>query len=284
MKSFFKKKSIVAIGICLALVATFSAGAFAATNLEKIQAYKNHGISFKVDGKSWTPTSDDGKPLTAITFEDRTYVPLRAGFETAGFNVKWDDANQQVILTSPGNEIPVGNTGETPTPTPTPTPVSTPTEKVVLKVDTYTNLFNTSLASSGLDSKFAIDATKITKDSPTPDSTNYMFNYSDPASPADFYIMMAGTHTTTGEIANLSFTIHDASANVKQLAVNILTAYVQDATLGKKLYDSAGLSKIIDAAIASGSQAPTTFTDSGYIIRYIYYGQGQNHVVAISKQ
>ena len=67
-------KKSVATMMVLGMTLTGAAGVYAGTQLEKISAYLNHGISFNVDGTAYTPTDGNGKNLlqsritTRLTF------------------------------------------------------------------------------------------------------------------------------------------------------------------------------------------------------------------------
>lgn len=106
-----KKKKSVLILSTLALLLTFSAGASAASTLERIQANLNHGITFLLNGSKWQPTDSNGKKVTAISYQGTTYVPLRAVSEATGAEVEWDGTKQQISLStkpalSKGQKVP----------------------------------------------------------------------------------------------------------------------------------------------------------------------------------
>lgn len=96
MKKNMKKS--VATMMVLGMSLTGAAGVFAGTQLEKISAYLNHGISFNVDGAAYTPTDGNGKTLAPITYNNSTYLPVRALADALHVPVTYDGANKQVMI------------------------------------------------------------------------------------------------------------------------------------------------------------------------------------------
>lgn len=96
------KKKTAIVGSSLALLLTFSAGASAASTLERIQANLNHGISFLLNGQAWTPKDANGAKATPISYKGTTYVPLRAVAEATGAEVKYDPATQKIAINASG--------------------------------------------------------------------------------------------------------------------------------------------------------------------------------------
>jgi hypothetical protein len=95
-----KKKKLI---VSAAMVFSFVLGAAsinAASNLEKIQANLNHGISFILNGKAWTPKDGNGADVAPISYKGTTYVPLRAVAEATGADVKWDGKTQKITISS----------------------------------------------------------------------------------------------------------------------------------------------------------------------------------------
>lgn len=92
-------KSIVAVAV-LGMTLTGAAGVYAGANLEKISAYLNHSIGIKVDGVVY----NTGKKLTPITYQNTTYLPVRAIADVLDVHVQYDAKNNQVLIGSnPGN-------------------------------------------------------------------------------------------------------------------------------------------------------------------------------------
>ncbi|WKL03883.1 hypothetical protein Q0F98_11275 [Paenibacillus amylolyticus] len=69
---------------------TGATGVFAGTQLEKISAYLNHGISFNVDGAAYSPTDSNGNKLAPITYNNSTYLPVRALADALHVPVSYD--------------------------------------------------------------------------------------------------------------------------------------------------------------------------------------------------
>jgi hypothetical protein len=91
------KKSAAAMMV-LGMTLTGAAGVFAGTQLEKISAYLNHGISFNVDGAAYTPTDGNGNKLAPITYNNSTYLPVRAIADALHVPVSYDGKKGQVTI------------------------------------------------------------------------------------------------------------------------------------------------------------------------------------------
>lgn len=98
-----KKSVLICSALVLTLVLSYSAGASAASTLQKIQANLNHGISFLLNGEAWTPKDANGKKAAPISYQGTTYVPLRAVAEATGAEIKFDGAKGQISI-STGSE------------------------------------------------------------------------------------------------------------------------------------------------------------------------------------
>ncbi|WP_435921947.1 stalk domain-containing protein [Paenibacillus sp. DYY-L-2] len=100
-----KMKKTFMIGTAAVLLLTFSAGASAASTLQRIQANLNHGISFLLNGEAWTPKDANGGTAVPISYKGTTYVPLRAVAEATGADIEWNAAKQQIsISAAAGND------------------------------------------------------------------------------------------------------------------------------------------------------------------------------------
>ncbi|BFH62661.1 stalk domain-containing protein [Paenibacillus azoreducens] len=103
------KKTLLSV-IVLGMTISGAAGVYAGSKLEKINAYLNHGIIFKVNGTVQSLTDSNGKKLVPITYQNTTYLPVRAISNMAGINVEFDAASQQIRLDTKqaGDSQPVG--------------------------------------------------------------------------------------------------------------------------------------------------------------------------------
>jgi hypothetical protein len=75
-----------------------SAGVYAGANLQEITAYLNHSIKIKVDGKPVELKDEDGKPVIPITYDNKTYLPVRAVSDSLKVAVDWDNETSTVLL------------------------------------------------------------------------------------------------------------------------------------------------------------------------------------------
>lgn len=91
------KKTILSL-IVVGMTLSGAAGVYAGSKLEKISAYLNHGITFKVNGAVQSLTDSNGKKLVPITYQNTTYLPVRVISNMAGINVQFDAASQQIRL------------------------------------------------------------------------------------------------------------------------------------------------------------------------------------------
>lgn len=98
------KKSIIAMAV-LGMTVTGAAGVYAGTQLQKITAYLNHQIGIQVDGKAYSLADQQGRKLTPITYNNTTYLPVRAIADALNVPVSYDAQKHLVQIGS-------GNSGE----------------------------------------------------------------------------------------------------------------------------------------------------------------------------
>lgn len=91
------KKTLLSL-IVVGMTLSGAAGVYAGSKLEKISAYLNHGITFKVNGAVQSLTDSNGKKLVPITYQNTTYLPVRVISNMAGINVQFDADSQQIHL------------------------------------------------------------------------------------------------------------------------------------------------------------------------------------------
>ncbi len=79
------------IGLMVIVFALGSAtGVQAVNNMEKIEAYLDHGIRLVLYGEEFIPKDVDGKEVIPINYQGSTYLPIRGVAEAIGLPVKWD--------------------------------------------------------------------------------------------------------------------------------------------------------------------------------------------------
>src|SRR5690606_11313537 len=79
--------------IALLMVSCFTAGAYAASNVEKIEAFLRHDFRVFLDGKE----ADVGPVLV---YGGRSYLPLAKTAELLGVDVKWQESNKGIYVNS----------------------------------------------------------------------------------------------------------------------------------------------------------------------------------------
>lgn len=89
-------KKIKTIALASALMASFAIGVSASSEIKDITAQINYAIKMKVDNVEWNPSESDGSAIRPITYNGRTYLPVRALCDKLGVAVDWD-ADQQLI-------------------------------------------------------------------------------------------------------------------------------------------------------------------------------------------
>lgn len=91
------KKALLSL-IVVGMILSGAVGVYAGSKLEKISAYLNHGITFKVNGAVQSLTDSNSKELVPITYQNTTYLPVRVISNMAGIDVQFDAASQQIRL------------------------------------------------------------------------------------------------------------------------------------------------------------------------------------------
>lgn len=126
MKKRFK--TIIATALILA-----TAGAIAtASGLVEIPVWVNNSIAIKVQNKNFKAKEEDGTVLAPLTYNDRTYLPVRAISEALGAYVDYEADTQTVIIaTATPKPTPTPKPTAAPKPTPTPLPTAMPEKDAV---------------------------------------------------------------------------------------------------------------------------------------------------------
>ncbi|WP_052088159.1 hypothetical protein [Paenibacillus wynnii] len=136
------KKIVLSIATIAVVASAFSAGVMAKATLEKIQAFKDNGVSFKVNGKAWVPQDAKGKKISPIRYNDTLFVPVAAIGKATGFSYKYDNKTQTVELSGPTSG---GSSTASATPTPSPKVTPAPVEYAnpsMLTVDMFIENYN----------------------------------------------------------------------------------------------------------------------------------------------
>jgi hypothetical protein len=103
-----KTKSVKIVLIVVAMLASSFGSAYAATNLEPINAFFNRSVSFVLKGELWQPKDEDGKQLTAIYYNGNNYLPVRALAEALKIPIDFDAASQKIYIGGkPGEKTPI---------------------------------------------------------------------------------------------------------------------------------------------------------------------------------
>jgi len=101
------KKKFVALLSAATLVGGMTIGASAAPVLEKITAHLNWGITYEVNGKQWTPKDQSGNRIAAISYNNTTYLPVRAVSDALGVAVEYDNKAQKIKLGEKSDKTPI---------------------------------------------------------------------------------------------------------------------------------------------------------------------------------
>lgn len=86
------KKKTAAVLIGTGMFFSMGVGAFAASNLQPIQAFLNTSLKIQVNGQNFTPSS------APITYDSTTYLPLRSVADALDIPVRYDAAKGLVQL------------------------------------------------------------------------------------------------------------------------------------------------------------------------------------------
>lgn len=194
-----KKKMFVSIATVALVSSAFAAGIMAQTTLEKIQAFKDNAVSFKVDGKPWVPLDTKGTKLSPIRYNDTLYLPVAAIGKATGFTYKYDNKTQIVELSTSGKGSASTTTSATPKVTP-PVEYANPSK---LTLDMFTENYNKAKESNAP----AIDKNSFTLGN-YPKSSMKIFDYKyTPMNSTTSFVFSAFTDPETGELLQINPTI-----------------------------------------------------------------------------
>lgn len=104
------KKIIALVGAFVAL-GSFCVGAVASNGLQQITAWLNPEITVEYNGENQVMNDANGNRVYPVSYNDTTYLPIRAVSDMLGVHVEWDGEAQRVVLRNsyPGT----GGTGGT---------------------------------------------------------------------------------------------------------------------------------------------------------------------------
>ena len=97
-----KKKPVTIILVAAGMLSSSLGSAYAAANLEPINAFFNRGVSFVLNGERWQPKDTSGEALSPIFYNGSNYLPVRALAEALKIPIEFDGANQIIYI---GNKL-----------------------------------------------------------------------------------------------------------------------------------------------------------------------------------
>jgi Copper amine oxidase N-terminal domain. len=103
------KKQWIAAGAAAILLVSTSAGVYAGTKLQQIKAYLDPSMKFKVDGKPFQPQNDKGAALAPISYNNSTYLPVRAISKALGVAIEYDSKTNTILLGEKVAGIPIAD-------------------------------------------------------------------------------------------------------------------------------------------------------------------------------
>lgn len=134
------RKRWFAASIAMGMLVTGAAGVYAGSKLQEIKAFLNPDIGITVNGKDFKPVDDKGKAIVPITYDNTTYLPVRAVSEALQVPVKYDSASNKVRIGSgtsttpePGETKPPAASTERPKYIPADFPFPKDAQKVYLQ-------------------------------------------------------------------------------------------------------------------------------------------------------
>lgn len=92
------KKKVVAAIMATTIIASMATGAYGATKLQEIKAHLNSGISIKVDGSPVQLKDSNGMAVLPITYNNTTYLPIRAVSDVLNVAVQYDGKTETINL------------------------------------------------------------------------------------------------------------------------------------------------------------------------------------------
>lgn len=140
------------VALLAAVLAVSSLGsAYAAANLEPVNAFFNRGVSFVLEGERWQPKNESGEPLTPLYYNGSNYLPIRAVAEALKVAIEYDAGTQTIYIgETPGEKMPIfampmeiDNIYVTQSKDPKETKIKGKKFQEVLKIDQYGDIYFT---------------------------------------------------------------------------------------------------------------------------------------------
>ncbi|WP_336784920.1 hypothetical protein [Paenibacillus sp. MMO-177] len=91
-------KRTVAAMMIAGMTVSGAAGVYAGTNMQKINAFLNYGIGFKINGSTYIPKDEKGNTLAPITYHDTTYLPVRALSNALNTPIQYDSKTNTIYI------------------------------------------------------------------------------------------------------------------------------------------------------------------------------------------
>ena len=98
-----KRNKHLLIGLVVGVLIASGGQIFAASAIEKIEAYINHDMTFTFDGEKKALPDD----YEVLVYKDKSYVPVRFVAENLGATVDWNDDTKVIAITSAKPETPI---------------------------------------------------------------------------------------------------------------------------------------------------------------------------------
>lgn len=93
-----KKKILCGLLAVTAMSSSMFVGVIASEKIQEITAAINYGVKMKVDNVEWNPTEADGSAVRPITYNGRTYLPVRALGDKLGIAIDWEAETETVFI------------------------------------------------------------------------------------------------------------------------------------------------------------------------------------------
>ncbi|WP_020617876.1 hypothetical protein [Paenibacillus daejeonensis] len=97
-----KKKTWFIGASLLGMIVTGSAGVYAGSNLPQIQAFLNNKVGVYVGSSEFKPVDNQGKRYYPITYNNTTYLPVRAVSDALNIPIQFDQASNRILIGAQG--------------------------------------------------------------------------------------------------------------------------------------------------------------------------------------